>query len=53
MGHRLGFGYRDLLDEYVSHKIDEKQFLAIYRDPDNYQVEHFGRNRSHVDEAPR
>jgi len=53
MRHKSSYEYRDLLDEYLSHKIDEQEFLAIYRDPDNYQVEYFGRNRSHVDEAPR
>lgn len=53
MGHNPGFEYHDLLDRYLSHKITEEEFLAEYRDPANYRVEDAGRNRSHVDEAPR
>lgn len=51
MGHVPGSEYRDLREQYLSHQITKEEFLARYRDPANYQVEHPGRNRSHVDEA--
>jgi ribosomal protein S20 len=53
MGHVPEHEYRDLLDDYLHHRITKEEFLEEYRDPDNYQVEHPGRNRSHVDEAGR
>ncbi|WP_109507300.1 SpvB/TcaC N-terminal domain-containing protein [Nocardioides speluncae] len=52
MGHLPGREYRKLLDDLKSGRITESEFLKRYRDPKNYQVEHAGRNRSHVDEAP-
>lgn len=51
MGHLPGNEYRDLRELYLSHQITKDEFLARYRNPANYQVEHPGRNRSHVDEA--
>lgn len=51
MGHVPGAEYRTLREQYLNHEISKEQFLAEYRNPDTYQVEHPGRNRSHVDEA--
>lgn len=53
MGHNTGSEYRDLLDDYLNHKISKEEFLEEYRDPDNYSVQHPGRNQSHIDEAGR
>ncbi len=53
MGHVPDHEYRDLLDDYLSGKISKEKFLEEYRDPDNYRVEHPGRNQSHVDEGGR
>ncbi|MGN0065836.1 MAG: HNH/ENDO VII family nuclease [Nocardioides sp.] len=50
MGHLPGEEYRHLRDEYLSGKISKEEFLRRYRDPDNYEVSHPGRNRSHQDE---
>ncbi|NYE38717.1 hypothetical protein F4692_003867 [Nocardioides cavernae] len=52
MGHLPGEEYRKLRDDYLSGKISKEEFLRRYRDPDNYEVAHPGRNRSHVDEEP-
>lgn len=52
MGHLPEQEYRKLRDEYLSGKISKEEFLRRYRDADNYEVAHPGRNRSHVDEAP-
>jgi len=35
----------------LSGRISREEFLREYRDPDNYRVEHPGRNRSHTDEG--
>jgi hypothetical protein len=51
MGHRHGMEYRNLLDRYLSHQIDLDEFLTEYRKPENYEVQHPGRNMSHMDEA--
>ncbi|WP_426245470.1 HNH/ENDO VII family nuclease [Nocardioides sp. LHG3406-4] len=51
MGHVTGREYRHLRDDYLSGKISKDEFLREVRDPDNYRVEHPGRNRSHVDEG--
>ncbi|MFT4263111.1 MAG: HNH/ENDO VII family nuclease [Nocardioides sp.] len=53
MGHRTGEEYRDLRDDYLNHRITKEEFLREYRKPENYEVQHPGRNRSHVDEAGR
>ena len=53
MGHNTGSEYRDLLDDYLDHKITKEEFLERYRDPDNYSVQHPLRNQSHIDEAGR
>lgn len=52
MGHLPGEEYRKLRDQYLSGDITKEEFLRRYRDPDNYEVAHPGRNRSHQDEAP-
>lgn len=52
MGHVRGHEYRDLRDDYLSGRITKDEFMQRYRDPDNYEVQHPGRNRSHMDEAP-
>ena len=52
MGHIPDEPYRDLRHAYLNHEITLEEFLARYQDPDNYRVEHPGRNRSHVDEVP-
>lgn len=36
---------------YLDHKITKEQFLKIYRKPENYEVQHWKRNQSHMDEA--
>ncbi|AZZ56367.1 HNH/ENDO VII family nuclease [Rathayibacter iranicus] len=50
MGHIPTAKYADLRNQYLSHQITKKQFLDEYHDVENYQVEHPGRNRSHIDE---
>lgn len=50
MGHVPGREYKNLREEYLSHRITEEEFLKEYRDPKNYRVEDPSRNRSHVDE---
>ncbi len=52
MGHNAGREYRDLRDDYLSGKISKEEFVAEVQKAGNYRVEHPGRNRSHVDEAP-
>lgn len=52
MGHVPGQEYRKLRDDYLSGKMTKDEFLEEYRDVENYEVAHPGRNRSHVDEAP-
>ena len=54
MGHLPGEEYRKLRQNhhYMSGKISKEEFLRRYRDADNYEVAHPGRNRSHVDEEP-
>ena len=50
MGHVGDFPYRDLRSLYLRGEITYKEFMAEYRDPDNYRVEDPYRNQSHVDE---
>ncbi len=50
MGHVPGREYKNLREEYLSHRITEEEFLKEYRDPNNYRVQDPSRNRSHVDE---
>ena len=50
MGHVPGREYKNLREEYLSHRITEEEFLREFRDPKNYRVEDPSRNRSHVDE---
>jgi len=50
MGHTLEGKYSNLRDDYLSHRIDQKQFLEEYHNLDNYTVQDPLRNRSHVDE---
>ena len=50
MGHVPGREYKNLREEYLSHRITEEEFLKEYRDPKNYRVQDPSRNRSHVDE---
>ncbi|MCT1689978.1 HNH/ENDO VII family nuclease [Brevibacterium sp. p3-SID960] len=52
MGHLPGHEYRKLHQRYVNGEITREEFLAEYRDPDNYRVEDPGRNRSGQDEDP-
>lgn len=58
MGHIPEAKYSRLLEEYLGHKLDPKDpvrnkklFLDEYNDPDNYVVEDWMRNQSHVDEG--
>lgn len=53
MGHVYGEEYSLLRERYLSHEIDKDEFLEIYRDVDNYEVQDPARNHSHVDEMPR
>ena len=50
MGHVPGREYKNLREEYLSHRITEEEFLREFRDPKNYRVQDPSRNRSHVDE---
>ena len=50
MGHVPGREYKNLREEYLSHRITEEEFLREFRDPNNYRVQDPSRNRSHVDE---
>lgn len=50
MGHLPGGEFRTAHRDYLLSG-DKRTFLDDYRNPDLYQVEHPGRNRSHVDEA--
>ena len=51
MGHQSDRPYRDLREDYLSHRISREEFLEAYHDPDNYRPEDPSRNRSHVDEV--
>ena len=42
--------YSELRDEYLSGNITKEEFLAEYRNANNYRVEDPMRNRSHIDE---
>lgn len=47
MGHRTGQEYDKLRDMYYRGEISEEEFLAEYRNPDNYYPEDPASNRSH------
>ncbi len=47
MGHRTGQEYDQLRDMYYRGEISEEEFLAEYRNPDNYYPEDPSSNRSH------
>lgn len=47
MGHKPGQEYRKLHQDYMDGKISKEEFLAEYRNPDNYQPEAVSANRSH------
>ena len=50
MGHTKEAKYSKLLDDYLSGRISEQEFLEEYHNPKNYQVEDPLRNQSHVGE---
>ena len=50
MGHIREAKYSELRDEYLSGNITKEEFLAEYRNANNYRVEDPMRNRSHIDE---
>lgn len=50
MGHVGGNEYAKLRDQYHDGLITFKDFIAEYRDPENYRVQDPYRNRSHIDE---
>ena|GEM_PF-1454581 len=50
MGHMPDKKYSELRDKYLSGKMSTEEFLAEYRNADNYRVEDPARNRSHADE---
>ncbi|SHX42915.1 Uncharacterised protein [Mycobacteroides abscessus subsp. massiliense] len=52
MGHVPGSEYRYLKELYMSGQITHDQFMAEVKNPNNYRVEDWLRNRSHVDEGP-
>ena len=51
MGHTRGNEYRTLHENYMADKITKKEFLAEYRNPNNYHPEDVHSNRSHAYEA--
>lgn len=52
MGHVGGGEYRTLREAYLSGQITFEEYMAEYRNPDNYTVQDWYRNRSHIDEGP-
>lgn len=52
MGHVPGSEYRYLKELYMSGQITYDQFMTEVKNPNNYRVEDWLRNRSHVDEGP-
>jgi hypothetical protein len=51
MGHKAGHEYRTLWLALALSEITYPQFLAVYQDPANYQVEEPSANRGHGFEA--
>ncbi|MGO3183434.1 MAG: GH-E family nuclease [Aequorivita sp.] len=47
MGHKPGHEYRKYHKDYMDGKISKEEFLEIHRNPNNYQPELPGPNRSH------
>jgi len=52
MGHKPGFEYRKLHQDYMDGKINYDEFMYEYRNPDNYWPESPSANRSHAFEDP-
>lgn len=52
MGHVPGSEYRYVKELYMSGQITYEQFMNEVKNPNNYRVEDWLRNRSHVDEGP-
>ncbi|WP_081271936.1 HNH/ENDO VII family nuclease [Mycobacteroides immunogenum] len=52
MGHIDGREYRTLREAYLSGQMTFEEYIAEYRNPDNYRVQDWYRNRSHIDEGP-
>ncbi len=46
MGHKPGNEYHRLHDDYMNGRISKDEFLAKYRDPNNYRPESVSANRS-------
>ena len=47
MGHKYGMEYWRMKEKYINGEITEKYFLEWFQNPDNYQPEARGANRSH------
>lgn len=52
MGHVDGREYRTLREAYLSGQMTFEEYMAEYRNPNNYTVQDWYRNRSHIDEGP-
>ena len=50
MGHIKGQEYDTLRNKYLNKELTTEQFLAIYRDPGQYEVQDISRNAAHMDE---
>lgn len=50
MGHISDEPYARLRKKYLLGGLSKKEFLTQYRKEENYQVEDWFRNQSHVDE---
>jgi HNH/ENDO VII superfamily nuclease with conserved GHE residues len=46
MGHKYGYEYKALQRRYMNGHINLNEFLAEYRNPNNYRPEHPSSNRS-------
>jgi hypothetical protein len=58
MGHLEEREYWRIRDDYLNHRYapgdpaeNERLFLEDFRNPDNYEVQDWLRNQSHMDEA--
>jgi HNH/ENDO VII superfamily nuclease with conserved GHE residues/Domain of unknown function (DUF4150) len=47
MGHKPGFDYKKLHQDYMNGKISQEDFLQQYRNPNNYRPESVSGKRSH------
>ena len=48
MGHKYGYSYNDLKQEFIEGEISYQQYLDEYNNPDNYHPESMSSNRSRI-----